>query len=113
MATDIRHTVAAERMLAGVDDAGRSEAIRLRIEWLPGGVWTVTRTIDAHLRENPVLTRPEDVIFSGYELDDAIEAANGVLDDDCWVSQSDGIENAPEPFARIELERPLERWFLR
>lgn len=112
MATDIRHKVAAERLLAGVDDQGLSEAIRLRIEWLPGGVWGVTRTIDEQLRENPELTRPDDVIFRGYELDDAIEAANGVLDDDCWVSRSDGIANAPEPFARIELERPLERWFL-
>ena len=113
MATDIRHTVAAERVLAGVDDEGRAESIRLRIEWLPGGVWGVTRTVDGHLRENPELTRPEDMVFRGYELDDAIEAANGVLDDDCWVSQSDGIENAPAPFLRRELERPLERWFLR
>ena len=113
MATDIRYRVAAERMLAGVDDQGRSEAIRLRIEWLPGGVWGVIRTIDEQLRENPELTRDDDVIFRGYELDDAIEAANGVLDDDCWVSRSDGIANATEPFTRIELERPLERWFLR
>ena len=115
MATDTRRAVAAERVLTGVDDRGRTEAIRLRIEWMTGGVWGVIRTVNVQLRENPELTREDDVVFRGYELDDAIAAANGVLSDDLAVSCSDGIMVAPGPpmFARRELERPLERWFLR
>ena len=50
-------------------------------------------------------------MFQGYELDDALESANGTLTDDLHVSNGDGRVQDVEPFTRDELLKPLERWF--
>ena len=77
----------AERTLVGVDDAGEEERIVLWIERRAGGVWAVARAVNPHLRESDE-TRPDDVIFEGYELDDALARANEALEDDVVVLEA-------------------------
>ena len=100
----------AERALAGVDDVGAEERIVLWIERRAGGVWAVGRAVNPHLRESDE-TRPEDVIFEGYELSDALERANDALEDDVAVLESDGRSADAKPFTRREILPLLERWF--
>jgi hypothetical protein len=102
--------VFAERVLEGVDDAGVTERVVIWIERKPGALWSVGRAINPQHRrsEEP---HPDDYLFEGYELEDALEQANATLDDDARVSAQDGRVAACEPFARDELLRPLERWF--
>jgi hypothetical protein len=102
--------VFAERVLEGVDDAGVTERVVIWIERKPGAVWAVGRAVNPQHRrsEEP---DPDDYLFEGYELEDALEQANATLDDDARVSAQDGRAAACEPFARDELLRPLERWF--
>jgi hypothetical protein len=100
----------AERVIHGVDDAGASERIVIWIERKPGALWAVGRCVNPEYRpsEDP---RPDDYIFEGYELDDALEQANGALRDDASVSAGDGRPESVPPFEREELLKPLERWF--
>jgi hypothetical protein len=101
----------AERVLAGVDDAGAAERIVVWIERKPGAVWAVGRAVNPQLRPTDE-PRRDDYLFEGYELDDALEAANGVLEDDVRVLEGDGLPTAGiKPFTRNELLKPLERWF--
>jgi hypothetical protein len=100
----------AERGLAGIDDAGREERIAIWIERRAGGLWAVARVVNPHLRESDE-TRPEDVIFEGYELDDALARANEALEDDVVVLEADGREPVARPFTRKEVLPLLERWF--
>ena len=100
----------AERVLAGVDDVGREERIILWIERRSGGVWAVGRAVNPHLRSSDE-TRPEDVIFEGYELSDALERANDALEDDVVVLERDGRPADARPFTRREILPLLERWF--
>ena len=53
----------------------------------------------------------DEYVFEGYELDDALERANEVLEDDVSVSERDGRAVDVKPFLRKELLGPLERWF--
>ena len=55
--------------------------------------------------------RKDDYVFQGYELSDALAAANETLEDDARVSEQDGSSEKVKPFVRAELLRPLERWF--
>ena len=100
----------AERVLQAFDDAGSPERIVLWIERKEGGVWAVGRAVNPQHRtsEEP---RRDDYLFEGYELEDALERANGALEDDLRVSTQDGRAAAAEPFSREELLKPLERWF--
>jgi hypothetical protein len=100
----------AERTLEGVDDAGVPERIVIWIERKPGALWAVGRTVNAHLRssEQP---RGDDYLFEGYELEDALEHANGILRDDVRVLEQDGRPQEAAAFEREELLKPLERWF--
>jgi hypothetical protein len=100
----------AERVLQGVDDAGRSETVVIWIERKEGGVWAVGRAVDPEHREVKV-PRPEDYVFEGYELADALDAANSALEDDLTVSEQDGRGEHLRPFTRDELLKPLEAWF--
>jgi hypothetical protein len=102
--------VFAQRVVEGVDDRGAQETIVIWIERKPGAVWTVGRAVNPQHRrsEEP---RPDDYVFEGYELEDAIERANDTLRDDARVSELDGRDASAELFAREELLRPLERWF--
>lgn len=101
----------AERVLTGVDDVGREERIVIWIERRPGAIWAVGRAVNPQHRPSDA-PRRDDYIFEGYELDDALEQANGALEDDVRVLEDDGLdERAIKPFLRVELLKPLERWF--
>lgn len=101
----------AERTLHGIDDSGRTETISLWIDWLAGGQWGVGRAVNASHRENPMLAREDDWLFRGYEMGDALEAANDALTTDLAVSRADGMNEHVRPFEEDELRRRLERWF--
>ena len=100
----------AERTLNGVDDAGNEERIVIWIERKPGAVWAVGRSVNPHLRRSDE-PRRDEYVFEGYELDDALERANDVLEDDVSVSEGDGQPSRLRPFRRTEILGPLERWF--
>jgi hypothetical protein len=98
-------------MLSGLDDAGEREEVRIWIDWLPGGIWGVGRAVDIAARENPSILRDDDWVFRGYEMQDALDAANAALDADLDVSREDGATPAVAPFSEAELRPRLERWF--
>ena len=100
----------AERTLVGVDDVGAEEQVVLWIERRAGAVWVVGRAVNQHLRDTDE-PRAEDVIFEGYELEDALERANEALEDDVRVLEEDGREADAKPFTRKEVLPLLERWF--
>ena len=80
------------------------------IERRQGALWAVGRAIDPKNRSIPA-ARPDDYIFQGFELSDALDAANDALEDDAVVSEQDGSGAKVRPFLREELLGPLERWF--
>jgi len=100
----------AERALAGVDDAGNEERIVIWIERKPGAVWAVGRSVNPHLRHSDE-PRRDEYVFEGYELEDALEQANAVLEDDVSVLERDRRSVDVKPFVRKEVIGPLERWF--
>jgi hypothetical protein len=102
--------VFAERVLEGVDDVGVAERVVIWIERKPGAVWAVGRAVNPQHRRGEH-ARPDDYVFEGYELEDALECANATLDDDARVSLQDGRAADAQPFVREELLKPLERWF--
>ena len=79
----------AERVLRGVDDAGAEERIVIWIERKPGAVWAVGRIVNPQHRSSDQ-PRRDDYVFEGYELEDALDAANATLRDDARVSAQDG-----------------------
>ena len=102
----------AERVLHGVDDSGAPERVVIWIERRPGALWGVGRIVNPQHRPSDA-PRPDDYVFEGYELDDALEHANGLLEDDLRVCEEDGHPQHVRPFTRKELLAPLERWFFR
>jgi hypothetical protein len=100
----------AERVVEGRDDAGAAERIEIWIERKEGGLWAVGRAVNPQYRstDDP---RQDDYLFEGYELQDALDAANEALEDDVSVSEGDGTETRQVPFRRSEVLGPLERWF--
>ena len=99
----------AERVLHGVGEDGSRDEIVIWIERRPGAVWAVGRAINP--RNRNARTRKEDFVFEGWELDDALEAANGALADDLLISAEEGVNEDVRPFEKDELLKPLERWF--
>ena len=100
----------AERVLMGVDDAGDDERIVVWIERKPGALWAVGRAVNPQLRRTDE-PRRDDYVFEGYELEDALDIANGTLEDDVRVLEQDGRDEKVRPFVRDELLKPLERYF--
>jgi hypothetical protein len=100
----------AERVLHGVDDAGREERIVVWIERKAGAIWAVGRVVDPQLRDQKS-AKAGDYLFEGYELEDALEQANAALEDDLTVSEGEGREERCLPFTREECLKPLEAWF--
>ncbi len=100
----------AERVLQGVDDTGSAERVVIWIERKEGGLWGVGRAVNPQLRRSHE-PRSDDWVFEGYELDDALAAANDALEDDVRVLEEDGRTAKVKPFTRSELLGPLERWF--
>ena len=82
------------------------------IERKAGAVWAVGRVINPQER-NGNAARAVDYVFEGYELDDALEAANSALEDDVSVLEQDGGAGRVAPFTRKEIVPRLERLFFR
>ena len=100
----------AERVLRGVDDAGREERVVIWLERQEGAVWAVGRAVNPQHRPSDE-PRPDDYVFEGHELGDALEAANGALEDDARVLEDDGSTERIKPFTRKEVVPMLERFF--
>jgi hypothetical protein len=100
----------AERVVEGVADDGSPERIVIWIERKEGGVWGVGRAVNPQHRPSDE-PRAGDYVFEGYELGDALLAANETLEDDVSVSEQDGRTVKVQPFKRSEVLGPLERWF--
>ncbi len=100
----------AERVLRGVGEDGNREEIVIWIERRPGAVWAVGRAIDPRSR-NSSRPRRSDYLLEGYELGDAVAAANNALADDAEVAAEEGVAEEVRPFTEKELLEPLERWF--
>ncbi len=100
----------AERVLHGLEDDGTTQEIVIWIERRPGALWAVGRAINPRNRAIPE-PLPDDYVFEGYELEDALEAANGAIRDDTAVSSEEGLDEGVSEFSSEELLRPLERWF--
>jgi hypothetical protein len=98
--------------LRGFDDTGAEERIVIWIERKPGALWAVGRAENPQHRASDD-TRATDYVFEGYELDDALDAANATLEDDVQVLESDGRGNVDRipPFTRKEVLPVLERFF--
>ena len=80
------------------------------VERKQGALWAVGRTVNPQHRPSDE-PRPEDYVFEGYELGDALEAANDVLEDDVRVLEDDGTAGDVKPFTRKEVLPMLERFF--
>ena len=103
----------AERTLDSFDDGGAPERIVLWIERKDGGVWAVGRAVNPQHRSSDE-PRADDYVFEGFELDDALEAANAALEDDVAVMEQDGgAGGRVPPFTRKEITPRLERLFFR
>jgi hypothetical protein len=100
----------AERVLHGIGEDGSREEIVIWIERRVGALWAVGRAIDPGNRRTPK-PRPDDYLFEGYEMGDALEAANNALRDDVEVSAEEGLNEQVREFSDEELLKPLERWF--
>jgi len=100
----------AERVVEGRDDGGGAERVVIWIERRPGALWAVGRQVNPQHRETDA-PRADDYLWEGFELEDCLEAANGVLEDDTVVSESDGGSAKVKPFRREELLEPLEKFF--
>jgi hypothetical protein len=100
----------AQRSVQGVGEDGAAERITVWIERKPGAVWAVGRAIDLAQRTDGAI-REDDYVFEGFEMGDALEAANDALASDLDVSREDGRTQDVQPFAEPELLAPHERWF--
>ena len=100
----------AERIVSGLDDAGRDERVVIWIERKPGALWAVGRMINPQHRDCGT-PRATDYVWEGYELDDCLEIANEWLEEDVTVTDSDGGHAKTLPFTRREIEPQLERIF--
>ena len=89
---------------------GVTERVVIWIERKPGAVWAVGRAVNPQHRRGEQ-ARPDDYVFEGYELEDALEQANATLEDDLTVSERDGRTERCLPFTRDECLKPLEAWF--
>ncbi|MBD0318417.1 MAG: hypothetical protein ICV71_07805, partial [Thermoleophilia bacterium] len=100
----------AERVVHGVGEDGSRDEIVVWIERRPGALWAVGRAINPKHRSSST-PRRDDYLFEGYELADALEAANMALSDDLQISAEEGVNEDVRPFREDELLKPLERWF--
>jgi len=100
----------ARREVRGLGDDGGQEIVTIWIERRPGAVWAVGRAVSLSERADGAV-RADDYVFEGFEMGDALEAANDALASDLEVSRGDGRAQKVDPFAEAELLQPLERWF--
>jgi hypothetical protein len=108
--SDSAKTRFAERIVHAVGEDGTRDEIVIWIERRPGALWAVGRAINPRNRAVPG-PRADDFVFEGYEMGDALEAANRALFDDLEVSAEEGVNEDVQSFSEDELLKPLERWF--
>ena len=80
------------------------------IERRAGALWVVGRSVNPQFRTTDE-PRSDDVIFEGYELEEALAQANEALEDDLRVLERDRRTPAVKPFTRREVLPLLERFF--
>jgi hypothetical protein len=97
-------------MVHGRDDGGSPEQVLIWIERRPGALWAVGRQVNPQHRESRE-PRLDDYVWEGHELEDCLEAANSILEDDAVVSEEIGSNEKVRPFRRDELLAPLEKFF--
>ena len=73
-------------------------------------MWAVGRAVGLEERNDGAVRR-DDYVFEGYEMGDALEAANDALRSDLSIAREDGHEQELSEFTEDELKGPLERWF--
>jgi hypothetical protein len=100
----------AERVVHAVGEDGTRDEIVIWIERRAGAIWAVGRAINPLNRSVPG-PKADDFVFEGYEMGDALDAANNALSDDLEVSAGEGINENVDLFTDEELLKPLERWF--
>jgi hypothetical protein len=100
----------ARRDLRGIGDDGGSEVITLWIERKSGALWAVGRAVGLAERHDGAV-HSDDYIFEGYEMGDAVDAANAALESDLEVCRGEGRAQDVRVFTTTELLPQLERWF--
>jgi hypothetical protein len=100
----------ATREVQGLGDDGDRDVVTVWIERRPGAVWAVGRAVGLAQRADGAV-RTDDYVFEGYEMGDALGAANEALRSDLEVSSGDGVDQDVREFSEEELRGPLERWF--
>ena len=86
------------------------ESILIWIERRNGG-WAVGRASDLAQRQYSE-PRRHDFVFEGFDLDDALNAANEALEDELQAAEMDGLDpDNVRPFTRREVQEPLNEWF--
>ena len=100
----------ARRTVRGIGDDGAGEVVTLWIERRAGAVWAVGRAVGLTERADGAV-RGDDYVFEGFEMGDALVAANEALRSDLAVSATDGVQQDVPEFSEAELRVPLERWF--
>jgi hypothetical protein len=100
----------AKRQVRGLADDGGRESVTIWIERRAGALWGVGRAVALEERADGAVHQ-DDYVFEGYEMGDAVTAANDALTSDLEIARGDGIEQAVDPFTDDELKGPLERWF--
>ncbi|MGN6380657.1 MAG: hypothetical protein ACTHNU_17030 [Gaiellales bacterium] len=99
-----------ERTVVGVGDDGAREVMTIWIERRAGALWAVGRAVGLAERRDGAIHR-DDYVFEGYEMGDALEAANEALAAELEVAREEGRTQDVAEFAPDDLLRPLERWF--
>jgi hypothetical protein len=86
------------------------DSILIWVEHRAEGEWAVGRASDLDQRTFAE-PRETDYVFAGFDMNDALEAANNALEDDVTASELDGMDADARPFTRSELQEPLNEWF--
>ncbi len=103
----------AVRHVEGRDESGEHEQVSIWIDRDTEGAWRVGRAVDQRRREF-VGPDARDVVFTGYEMQDALAAANGALEDDLAASADTGVSNdGVLVFTETELQDHLTRHLFR
>ena len=81
----------AERVVEGIDDGGARERVVLWIEWREDGSWA-SAALSIPSTAPTAEPSADDVIFEGYELEDALDHANEALEDEVRVLEEEGLD---------------------
>src|SRR3954453_5435827 len=95
----------AERRVQGVGDDGADDRITIWIERRAGAVWAVGRAVGLEERADGAV-HSDDYVFEGFEMGDALEAANQALSADVDVSREQGRPQTVDGFREQELLEP-------